>query len=307
VTTNISTRQLRAFVALSELKNFTRAAERCGLSQPAFSAVIQGLETTAGVRLFERSTRHVELTPEGDLVEEWARRLLADFETAFTHLNNHVTLRAGRVGVAALPTLAATWLPPVLAKYRVDYPGVGLELFDCLADVGLEMVRQGRADLAVTAGGSDHPDFEAQRLIEDPFLLVCRRDDPLVEAPEVRLADLAGRAFIHMVRSSSIRQRVDAALGDIPLNATMEVTHLATVAGLITCGMGISILPASALARLHEDELKALPLAGADLHRTIYLVHARGRGLSAAAQVLRQSILAHETQAPELQVYPTNL
>jgi len=74
---DISTRQLRAFVALADARHFTRAAQRCHLTQPAFSAVIRSLELGLGARLFDRSTRSVDLTPEGQVFEASARRLLA--------------------------------------------------------------------------------------------------------------------------------------------------------------------------------------------------------------------------------------
>ena len=75
---NLSARQLRAFVALCDERHFTRAAQRCHLTQPAFSALIRSLEQDAGARLFDRNTRRVDLTPEGRVLEAWARRLLAD-------------------------------------------------------------------------------------------------------------------------------------------------------------------------------------------------------------------------------------
>jgi DNA-binding transcriptional LysR family regulator len=289
---NISTRQLRAFVALSELKNFTRAAEQCGLSQPAFSAVIQGVEAAAGARLFDRSTRHVELTSEGRLLEQWARRLLTDFEAAFTILQDHVTLRTGRVGVSALPTIAATILPAVLSRYHAAHPGVAIELFDTLSDVSLELVRQGRADLAVTASGMGNADFVAETLFEERFHLVCLKGDPLLERASLKLADLAGRPFIHMVRSSSIRQQLNAAPGAAGLSSTMEVTHLATVAGMIESSLGISVLPEFAIPRLASENLVVHPLDEPDLYRTIYLVRSSERSLSMAAQAMHDLLLA---------------
>jgi DNA-binding transcriptional LysR family regulator len=291
-TVNISTRQLRAFVALVELRNFTRAAQKCCLSQPAFSALIQSIEAEAGVRLFDRSTRHVELTAEGKLFEQWASRLLSDFDTAFVNLKDHVTLRRGRVAISALPTIAATMLAPVLAEYHAAYPGVAIEMFDTLADASLALVREGRADLALTAGKVEHPDFEVQRLFDEPFHLVCRRDDPLLARATVTLDDLAERPFIHMVRSSSIRQKIEAELAAVSMRTVMEVAHLGTVGALIESGLGISVLPARAVPRLGMPNLASRPLGGKPLFRTHYMIQARQRSLSAAAVTFREMLLA---------------
>jgi len=104
---NLSTRQVRAFTALAEHRNFTRAAEQCHLSQSAFSSLIRTLEDSLGVRLFDRDTRRVELTPEGRLFLGGATRVLASLRDALEDLGEHATGRRGRAGVAALPSLAA--------------------------------------------------------------------------------------------------------------------------------------------------------------------------------------------------------
>src|SRR5438477_9361829 len=115
---NLSTRQLRAFVALAEQRNFTRAAARVHLSQPAFSALVRSLEEALEQRLFDRSTRHVELTTEGREFEAPARRILAEVEAALTGAREYAVRQRGRVAIALLPSLAAGWLPSVLAEYH---------------------------------------------------------------------------------------------------------------------------------------------------------------------------------------------
>ena len=93
---NLSSRQLRAFIALVEERHFTRAAQRCHQTQPAFSALIRSLEEALGVRLFDRTTRKVELTPEGRLFEDAARRLLDDMDAAVVNLRDHAALGGGQ-------------------------------------------------------------------------------------------------------------------------------------------------------------------------------------------------------------------
>jgi len=99
---NVSTRQLRAFVTLAEQRSFTRAAALTHLSQPAFSALIRSLEEAIGQRLFDRSTRHVDVTTEGREFEAAARRVLAEVESAFETARDFAARRRGRVSVALL-------------------------------------------------------------------------------------------------------------------------------------------------------------------------------------------------------------
>ena len=143
-------------MALADEKHFTRAAQRCHLTQPAFSALIRQLEDSAGLRLFDRDTRNVELTAEGRVLEASARRLLADMELAMDDLRDHAAGRRGRVTLAALPSLAAGWLPGLLAGFRERHPGISIDLRDALLDPCLDMVRSGQADFAVA---SERPDM----------------------------------------------------------------------------------------------------------------------------------------------------
>src|SRR6266498_1178420 len=195
---NVSTRQVKAFVALAEQKNFTRAAAQCHLSQSAFSTLIRTLEDAISIRLFDRDTRKVELTPEGRLFLDGATRLLDDFRTALDNLGEHVARRRGRVALAALPSLAAGWLPGVLAQFRGRYPGIELDVADELSENCVERVRSGRADFSLAAVRASAPELRTDPFCSDRFHLVCRADHPLARLRKPTLTDLAGEPFIHL-------------------------------------------------------------------------------------------------------------
>jgi DNA-binding transcriptional LysR family regulator len=298
---DVSPRLIRAFLALAECRHFTRAAERCHVSQSAFSGMIRRLEEAIGTRLFERNTRNVTLTAEGDLFAEAAQRLLAEFETAFLNLREHVARRKGRVGVAALPSLAAGWLPPILAAYRRRYPGITVELFDALSDRCLDLVREGRADLALTAPGEHLAEFDVRPLCSDRFFLVCHRDHPLAARTSVTLAELAGCELIHLARSTSVRQHLEAGLRAAGLpGGGFEVEHLATVAGLIAAGLGVSLVPKLTLFQFRHPELRAVPVEEAQLVRPILIVRRRARSLPVAAQAMLDLLEARVASDPGL-------
>jgi len=294
-TPDLSTRQLRAFLALADQCNFTRAAQSCHLSQPAFSALIRGLEESLGTRLFDRDTRSVQLTPEGRLFEGSARRLLDDMGGAIKDLADHVERRKGRVRVAALPSLAAGWLPTILAEFQQAWPGIALELHDALSDACIAQLRGGQADFALAsseAGTASASDLLARKLCSDRFHLVCRADHPLATEPRLTMKKLAPWPFIQMARNSSVRQSLDAALHPLRLNATFEVEHLATVMGLVEAGLGISAVPALTLFHFRREALVTRPLPLPALKRTVYLVRRREGSLSVAARTLHDLIIA---------------
>ena len=234
---NLSARQLRAFVALADEKHFTRAAQRCHLTQPAFSALIRQLEDSAGLRLFDRDTRNVELTAEGRVLEASARRLLADMELAMDDLRDHAAGRRGRVTLAALPSLAAGWLPGLLAGFRERHPGISIDLRDALLDPCLDMVRSGQADFAVASERPDMSELAIEFLYADRYFLVCRGDHPLAQVEQARLRDIARYPLIQLARGSSVRKHLDVALG-AAAPPVFEVEHLATVTGLVRGGAG---------------------------------------------------------------------
>ena len=146
---NISYKLLKAFLTLSEHKNFTRAAEHFHVSQSTFSGLIQRLEEEVGTRLFERDTRNVVLTPEGELFAEAAANLVQDIQWTFSDLKDYVSKKKGYVSIAALPSIACDWLPPLIAEYQRCYPGVLVQLHDLLSDRCLELLQQGQADIAL--------------------------------------------------------------------------------------------------------------------------------------------------------------
>ncbi|WP_313296450.1 LysR family transcriptional regulator [Diaphorobacter sp.] len=304
---NISTRQIDAFIALAAQRNFTRAAAQCHLSQPAFSAMIRGLEDALAVRLFDRSTRHVELTTEGANFMESALRIRAEFDAAVGSMRDAATLQRGRVAIALLPSLAAGWLPHLLAEFRQHHPGVELSIADLLSEPCIELVANGKADFALAAIRADTPDLQAEPFCSDDYHLVCRHDHPMAAAKggrqrPIRVEDLAQWPFIHMARHSSVRQFLEAALQPQPMQSVMEVEQLATVMGMVRAGLGISVIPALTLFHFQQPDLVTRPLHWPELHRQIYLVRRRDRSLSPAAQAMYTLLMSRK---PDISIAKT--
>ena len=294
---NLSTRQLRAFLHLAEQRSFTRAAALTHLSQPAFSTLIRSLESDLGQRLFDRSTRHVALTVEGRAFESAARRILAEAEAALVTARDYAARRRGRVSIALLPSLAAGWLPTVLAEFCSAHPGIELEVADVLSEACIERVRAGRADLAIAAIRADTPELRAELFCSDRFHLVCPLGHPLVAARAVRARDLLPYPFIHLSRTSSVRQYLDAAVHPLQMRMLLEVDQLATVMGLVRAGLGISVVPSLTLFHFRDPEIATRPLAWRGLTRRLYLVQRRDRSLSLAAATMHALLLRRRPPA----------
>ncbi|MBE0546359.1 MAG: LysR family transcriptional regulator [Rubrivivax sp.] len=287
-----SAHQLRAFLHLAEFRSFTRAAAASHLSQPAFSALIRTLETEVGVRLFDRSTRHVDLTVEGREFHGGAQRVIAEMEATLANVRQRVDLKRGRVAVALLPSLAAGWLPDVLAAFHTEFPDIELAVYDVLSENCIDHVRSGRADIAIAATRVDTPELRADPFQTDDFFLVARRGHPLLDRPNPKPRDLLPFDFIHLSRNSSVRQYLDAATLPLQMRTVMEVDQLATVMGMVKAGLGISVVPALTLFHFQHPDIETRPLRWPGLRRSIFLIRRRDKGLSVAAQALYLRLVA---------------
>lgn len=286
---NLSTRDLDAFLALAQTHHFTRAAEQCHLSQSAFSQKIARIERIAGIALFERSTRHVALTPEGEVFAQEVRRIRSDLRDALSRLQDLATRRVGKVAVAALPSIAAAWMPGVIARYRAANPHIRIELFDALAGGGLALLRDERIDMAITAGG-DLREFDLTELLRERFYLVCHPSHPLAAKASVSLSQLQQEEIIHLARGSSVRDYLEAA-GTTARPGALEVEHLATAAALVAQGVGICIVPHLTLFHFQRHSIVSIPVRDRELRRPVLLARRKGKALSVAARAMVDAIM----------------
>jgi DNA-binding transcriptional LysR family regulator len=293
---NLSFRDLEACLAVAELRNFRRAAERCHLSQSAFSTRVAAIEQALGARLFDRTTRAVELTKEGALFIESARRLVGDFTELVEDFQQHTSRRKGRVAIAALPSIASAWLPAVFADFQASHPGITLTLHDVVSDACIVRLREGSVDFAVASRPPEGEEMEARLLSEDNFYLVCRRDHPLSSKAGLKARDLAEHPFIALSRDSSVRQNLEKAFHPVKLRNVMQLEHLATVAGMVQAGLGITVVPELTLFQFTRPGLVVRPLKIPRLSRSIYVVRRRGKTLSVAATALYDHMMAERAK-----------
>jgi DNA-binding transcriptional LysR family regulator len=176
----------------------------------------------------------------------------------------------------------------VIARYRAAHPNIRIELFDALASGGLSLLREGRVDIAITAGG-DLREFDVTELRNERFHLVCPRKHPFAARKSVSLSQLDGQDIIHLARNSSVRQHLEAA-GISARTGALEVEHLATVAALVAQGLGVSVVPELTLFHFQRAALAAVPVRDASLRRPILLARRKGKALSVAARAMVDEI-----------------
>jgi DNA-binding transcriptional LysR family regulator len=276
---------LRAMIALDDLRHFSLAAERCHVTQSALSQMIGKLERDVNLRLVDRDRRRVLLTSDGERFVAMARRVMVELEEVSVDLRDRVNLQKGRVVMTAQPSLAANWLPPIIAAFQARYPGVQVGLFDSAPEKALEQVRQRQADFALTARGPGMAGLQHRLLFHDRFVVVAPRSHPLAKRKTLALKDLAGHRFIRLIRNGSIAQHLEQALRGIDLvDSGLEIEQVATLAGLLANNLGVSIVPIASLHYFDSTKVTAVRLNDSGLARPIYLVWPAAAQLGPAAQ-----------------------
>ncbi|WP_158815724.1 LysR family transcriptional regulator [Methylocapsa sp. S129] len=273
--------QLRAFVTLADERSFTRAAKRLHLSQPALTVQIRNLESSFGMKLFDRDPRGVALTSVGGELAPRLRRLLSDLDGAMSEARDIAKGRRGTIRIAALPSFSAAGLPDVVARFRTANPAIAFVIRDAIASKVVALVQSEAVDLGVTAGVELTPDVEILHEAKDRLCVVFPRRHPLASRRKITLPDLADFPLVLMDPETSVRAIVDAAFvssGRI-IRPAAEATYMMTAVGLVRAGLGITILPASSKEIDAAPDLRARPIDDARFSRTISLVKRRKRTL----------------------------
>jgi len=290
---NWSIREIEVYLSLAATLSFRRTAEQMHLSQPAVSGVITRLETNLGARLFDRNTRTVRLTSAGHALLVHARTLHAHAQAANAAVRDLVELREGQVRVAALPSLAATVVPAVFARFAIDHPGVRLDLLDTLSGASFELVRADQVDFALTAENPAYADLTYAALASDPFVLLLPAGHPLATADRpLRWAEVIALPHISMPVRTSVRQYADEALLKLGrrFEPRYEVEHLASINAMVAAGLGVAALPELAALVARSTAVVQRRLVEPEVHRPIGLVTMQGRTLSAAAQAVARML-----------------
>ncbi len=295
---NWNPRELDVFLTLAHTLSFRRTAEQVHLSQPAVSSLIGRLEEALGVRLFDRTTRSVQLTGPGQVFVEQARLLRDQSDAAVQAVRNVAELQVGQVVLAALPSLAATVVPAAFARFAEQFPAIKLQVVDTLSGPAFELVRAGQVEFALTAANPAYADLDYTPLASDGFVLLIPHSHPLASSTEpLPWAEVADLVHISMPLPASVRQYADAALLShrIRFSPRYEVEHLATINAMVAAGLGVAALPELAAAVAAQVGLVQRRLVAPDMPRPIGLVTRRGRSLSPASAAM-VALLREEVQ-----------
>ncbi|NUS70204.1 MAG: LysR family transcriptional regulator [Ensifer adhaerens] len=291
---NITLRQLRAFIAVAELGQFNIAARNLHLTQSAVSILIRDLEREIGVRLFDRHTRMVSLTLVGQEFLPQARKILKDLELAVGDVRDNATLKRGQVTIAAAIVLAATVVPPIIARFLSKYPEISVNIRDMPEEQITPALKRHEVDIAIGTLSEEDPEIAATRLLSDKLMLVCREDHRFAKRKSVRWAELKDETLITLAASNPLRNIVEHNLMRVVPNyrPTYEVRFSTTAISMIAAGMGVSILPENSGQLASAVGVTTVDLIDPVVMRDVSLLQRRHHSLSPAAEHLKAAFIA---------------
>ncbi|OZI26414.1 LysR family transcriptional regulator [Bordetella genomosp. 9] len=283
---------LRGFVAIARHASFQLATTELNISAPALTRRIQRLEAAIGAPLFERTTRRVQLTPIGELLLPRARDILANLADALSAVDDALASRSGQLSLGCIPTATKLLLPHILRAFHEQRPQTRIRIAENNVAGVTAAVLNGTVDFGITLQPAAGAGLAFDALLTEPFLLACPLDHPLAERRQVDWSDLKPYRLIVSEPGSGNRAVLEQALRKWrwQRDHLVEIDHLTSSLGLVEAGLGISVVPLSALPDLPDPRLAIRALGGPRVTRTLGLLRRRAIPLGAVAQQFRRSV-----------------
>jgi DNA-binding transcriptional LysR family regulator len=278
--------QLRSFVEVARLKNFSRAAGKLGLTQPAISTQIRQLEEQFGVRLFDRIGKKVFLTQPGVLLLDHAVRILNVQKEAMEALRDLMPSPAGHLMLGATEASCLYQLPKVFAAFKKRNPEVKITIYRNFTTKILQKLQEDSIDLGFVSLPVSVKEIATIPLFRERVDVAMPPDHPLASQPSVTVAEIARYPWI-VPRASRTRELINQLFRGVgaPIHVTMELSGVETIKRFISIGLGISLLGQSyASAEVKAGLLKLVPLAEPQLERQLGLAYRTDRYLSRSSQ-----------------------
>ncbi|MDO5719227.1 MAG: LysR family transcriptional regulator [Actinomycetaceae bacterium] len=246
-------RQLKYFVAVAEEMHFNRASQRLHIAQPALSQQIQSLEAQLKTKLFNRTTRKVELTEAGAALLPVARSILSAVDSAVRTVEKSARGIIGTVKLGFVASAAVYVIPRIMDGMKKAWPQIDVELEEATTAEVLSGLRRNEFDIGIIRGLVGHSEqVRVERLMEERLVVALHESHPLAQHRSLSLSQLAGETLV------SFRQRDVAGLFDrveqvlnqsqVEFVRGQQATQLLTIVGLVAARLGIAVVPQSLVA-----------------------------------------------------------
>ena len=295
---NFTLKQLRYFEAVARQAHFGRAAEMCSISQPALSAQIAALETTVGLKLFERSARQVRLTPFGEQFAPRARDILREAEALSEMARGAGGTALTRLRIGVIPTIAPYLLPSVIGHITAAHPEIDLLVRETMTHKLIEELSDGKLDCAIVALPVSEPAFTEVALFDEAMVLVRPAGDAGRPVPDVDT--LSQMKLLLLEEGHCFR---DQALSFCALRNTLprerlDGSSLSTLVQMVGAGIGVTLIPEMAVpVETRSASVDIAAMGAPHPKRTVGMIWRKSSALSekleGIAALVRDAAAAH--------------
>ena len=278
--------QLEYFSRVVQEKSFSKAADKVFRTQPAVSIAIRRLEEEIGLALLDRTQKAPVLTEAGQIVYDYAQRILALRDQVSEAIAEMQSLKRGRIRVGANESTSLYLLPELILNYREQHPEVKVEIFRHISSRLPREVLERSIDFALTAAEPADRDIEAFPLLKDELVLIMSPKHPLASRSSVKIKELGKESFIaHNVKSGSRVKVIEAfARQHTSLNISLELATIETIKRFVQKRVGLAFVPRMCVREeLDRGALVTVPVRGLTHNRTLWAAHRRGANFSPAA------------------------
>lgn len=305
----LDVRRMRVLREVAQRGSFSAAAEALSFTQSAVSQQIAALEREAGTVLVQRSARGVRLTEAGEALVRHTEAILARLAEAESELEAIAGLKGGRLRMAAFESAGATLMPLAIATFRERHPAVELSMTLLEPEDSVPQLRAGELDLAITFssphGPADDDSLHHQHLIDDPMYLVLPSDHVLASKRHLRLADLAGEAWIGGPTDCECNRLIYRACSTAGFDPRIafETDDYQAVQGFVAAGVGVSLIAELGLRSIRDDIVvrdigRDTPIRS--IHATTLAEGYRSPASQAMLGILTEVAAGYEMRRPRL-------
>jgi len=280
--------QLTTFVQVAKLKSFSKAGQKVFRSQSAVSAQIRQLEQAYKAKLLDRSAKSVELTPAGEVLFDYAERLLRLRDESMQIVADRGSVVQGPVTFGANEATCLYLLPDILSEFKRRYPLVHISIYRNFSHKILQRLEEGSLDLGIVTLPLKSPNLKMHVINRDRLRFMVSSKNPLAQRSHVTLEEIAAAPLI-FPKTGYTRQVLDKLFRPhrSRLQVAMELPSIGMIKTFVAADVGISIISESfARDQVKSGEVKLLNVEGVDLWRELALVYRRDRSLPRAVQSL---------------------
>ncbi len=285
---NVSLGDLEAFLVVADTGSFRKSAERLNVSQPGISARIQHLEAVLGTRLFDRTTRRVNITKAGERLHQRVEHTMGELRELTKEFQDELRLRRGRVVLGATPSVGAGFLPGVIGNFQRRWPAIELVLHDDFFGRALDRLTRREVDLAVLPFEPEQPGFEFDLLITEAFAVALPTGHPSAAAQSLSLEDIAALPLISVPPESAYQESLRQAFANVgwKFRPAFQTRNGSTSIAMVRAGLGVTFVTPMVCSLLNMDGVRTVPIRGGRLIRRIGIVTVAGRVISPAARAM---------------------